>query len=238
MKKHPFSRKPGFTLLETVIAIGVLAVLLTAFMYVFGPAMSGIRKSINIQEADRLTSTLERELSTLRTGQQSNDIKTGFDKSFQWIKQSSEANNALFVYQYRGDPAKLRSDGTPEPVTNIGGSAGRDFVVTPMVRRLSDPLFLRDIAALEGAVFFVKSTQLIFDKSKGMIAGNKGAISDPQEGTPVASPDEFKEAVIAFSADFYSVPANSQSYFGGESFKKRFNNASKPMFTRNLAVRR
>ena len=52
------ARQSGFTLLETVIAIGVLAVLLTAFMYAFGPAMSGIRRAINIQEADRLASTL------------------------------------------------------------------------------------------------------------------------------------------------------------------------------------
>jgi len=51
----------GFTLMETVIAIGVLAVLLTAFMAVFGPATRGVRRSINVQEADRLAATLEKE---------------------------------------------------------------------------------------------------------------------------------------------------------------------------------
>ena len=50
--------------METVIAIGVLAVLLTGFMIVFAPAAAGIRKSINVQEADRLASTLEQELVT------------------------------------------------------------------------------------------------------------------------------------------------------------------------------
>jgi prepilin-type N-terminal cleavage/methylation domain-containing protein len=39
----------GFTLLETVIAIGVLAVLLTGFIIVFAPAAEGIKKSINVQ---------------------------------------------------------------------------------------------------------------------------------------------------------------------------------------------
>lgn len=238
MQTRPSSRTSGFTLLETVIAIGVLAVLLTAFMYAFGPAMSGIRRSINIQEADRLASTLESELVTLRSGQQSADIKTGFDKSFQWIKQASDPLNALFVYQYRGDPSKHRSDSTLEPVTRTGGVAGKDYIVQPMVRRLSDPLFSKDLDALEGPVFFIKCTQLVYNKGEGLIAGTPGAINDPQDGTPVATPDEYKEAVIAFAAEFYSMPANTESYFTGPDFKKRFKTVKNPIFTRNLAVRR
>lgn len=238
MNPSPRTRRAGFTLLETVIAIGVLAVLLTAFMAVFGPAMSGIRKSINVQEADRMASTLERELGTLRTGQQSADIKTGFDKAFQWVKQSNDANNALFVYQYRGDPSRLRSDNSLEPVTQSNLVAGRDYILQPMVRRLSDPLFVKDIAAIEGPVFLVKCTQLVFDKGSGLIAGSAGEIRDPQEGTPVASADDFKEAVIAFSAEFHSLPGNNEAFLLSQNFKKRFNSNTKPIFTRNLAVRR
>jgi len=238
MTPRPRSRHSGFTLLETVIAIGVLAVLLTAFMYAFGPAMSGIRRSINIQEADRLASTLEIELTTLRTGQGSADIKTGFDKSFQWIRQANDPLNALFVYQYRGDPSRRRTDGTLEPVTKSGGTAGKDYLVQPMVRRLSDQLFLKDIAALEGVVFYIKCTQLIFSKGKGLIAGSPGTIQDPQDGTLVGAPDDYKEAVIAFSAEFHSMPANNEAYFSGAAFKTRFKNDKNPIFTRNLAVRR
>jgi prepilin-type N-terminal cleavage/methylation domain-containing protein len=238
MKIQPCARQSGFTLLETVIAIGVLAVLLTVFMYVFGPAMLGIRRSINIQEADRLASTLERELATLRTGQQSKDVITGFDKSFQWIKQSSDPSNALFVYQYRGDPSKHRADSTLEPMTKYGGVAGKDYIVQPMLRRLSDPLFVKDLASLEGSVLLVKATQLIFDKGKGMIEGSQGEIKDPQDGTAVASPDNYGEAVIAFAAKFYSMPTNSETYFTGDAFKQRFRNLKEPIFTRNLAVRR
>ena len=238
MKMTPHQSRSGFTLMETVIAIGVLAVLLTAFMYVFGPAMAGIRKSINVQEADRLASTLERELGTLRAGQQTAGIKTGFDKAFEWVKKSNDANEALCVYQYRGDPSKQRSDGTMDPVTRTNGVAGRDFLVQPIVRRMSDPLFAKDLDAIEGPVFVVKCTQLVYDKSSGLVAGAQGEIRDPQEGIPVAAPDDFKEAVIAFSAEFYSMPANSAQFFLSETFKKRFRNASKPVFTRNLAVRR
>lgn len=238
MKLSKYQSRSGFTLMETVIAIGVLAVLLTAFMYVFGPAMAGIRKSINVQEADRLASTLERELGTLREGQQTGDITTGFDKAFEWIKKSSDANEALCVYQYRGDPGKQRKDGTMEPVTSTNGTVGVDFIVQPILRRVSDPLFSKDLEAVEGPVFVVKCTQLVYDKANGLIAGSAGEIRDPQEGKPVASPDDFPEAVIAFSADFHGMPANSTKFFLSEIFKKRFREASKPVFTRNIAVRR
>jgi prepilin-type N-terminal cleavage/methylation domain-containing protein len=238
MNNQTIPRRSGFTLVETVIAIGVLAVLLTAFMYVFGPAMTSIHRSIKIQEADRLASTLEKELTTLRSGQQSNDIKTGFDKSFQWIKEASDPAKAIFVYQYRGDPSKHRTDSTLEPTTLTNGVAGKDYIVQPMVRRLNDPLFVKDLAALEGAVFLIKTTQLIYKTGSGMIEGSQGEIQDPQSGTAITSPDKYEEAVIAFAAKFYNVPSNNESYFSGDSFKKRFRNAKDPIFTRNLAVRR
>ncbi|KAB2639376.1 MAG: type II secretion system protein [Verrucomicrobia bacterium] len=238
MNRPSSARQSGFTLLETVIAIGVLAVLLTAFMYAFGPAMSGIRRSINIQEADRLASTLQSELTTLRSGQQSGDIQTGFDKSFQWIKQANDPAAALFVYQYRGDPSKHRADSTLEPSLKIGGVAGKDYVVLPMVRRLNDPLFLKDLDALQGVVFYIKCTQLIYNKDKGLIPGTAGTISDPLDGSPAGKANDYKEAVIAFSAEFYSMPANNQAYFTGPNFKKSFKLTQKPIFTRNLAVRR
>ena len=239
MKTAIFRKRSGFTLMETVIAIGVLAVLLTAFMYVFGPAMAGIRKSINVQEADRLASTLERELGTLRSGQQSGDIKTGFDKAFEWVKKSNDPSDALCIYQYRGDPGKQRSDGTLEPVVrNSTGVAGRDFVVQPILRRMSDPQFAKDLEAVEGPVFVVKCTQLVYEKGSGLITGAEGEVRDMQEGTPVGSPDDYKDAVIAFSADFYSMPANSSQFFMSETFKKKFRSSGKPVFSRNLAVRR
>ena len=238
MKIQPTSRNSGFTLLETVIAMGVLAVLLTAFMAAFGPAMTGIRRAINVQEADRLASTLESELATLRSGQESSDIKTGFDKSFYWIKQANDSTTALFVYQYRGDPSKRRADSTLEPVPQTGGVPGKDYIVQPMIRRLNDALFLKDIAALEGPVLLVKITQLIFSNGQGLVKGLPGDIKDPQVGTAVTKPDDYKEAVIAFYAEFYGMPTNSETYFTGDAFKSRFKTIKYPIFTRNLAVRR
>jgi prepilin-type N-terminal cleavage/methylation domain-containing protein len=232
---HP-CRKRGFSLIETVIAIGVLAVLLTGFMIVFAPAAAGIRKSINVQEADRLATTLEQELVTFRTGDPGGN---GFGKAFTWIKDSNNANTALLIYQYRGSLSQLRPDGTPEPVREISGKQpGKDYTVQTMVRRKDDSKFLsEDLPAIEGSVYVVKCTQLVFNGGE-LKTGTAGQISDPKKaGAAVANPDDYPEAVIAFAAEFHALQAKSAGYFGAP-FTKFFTNAKNPVFSRNLAVRR
>lgn len=259
MKPSPIARTRGFTLLETVIAIGVLAVLLTGFMVVFTPAAEGIRKSINVEQAGRLASALEQELVTLRKGEATADIVTGFDKSFDRIKGSNTANTALMVYQYRGEiggTARATDDGTPKPVGVIKGKLpGKDYAVIPMVRRKSDANFIEDLPAIEGPVYLVKCTQLIFGSlpapatGTGLIMGTSGAIKNPKPNPAVVSVPpydpgpftkaaDYPEAVIAFSADFYQMPAKTQAYFGGAAFTAKFTTLKNPVFSRNLAVRR
>jgi prepilin-type N-terminal cleavage/methylation domain-containing protein len=233
MKTSLSFRRPGFTLLETVIAIGVLAVLLTGFMVVFAPAADGIRKSINIQQADRLASTLERELVTLRD----TNNPTGFDKAFEWIKASNAANEALLVYQYRGRTGSLRPDGTPTPEPMLKDKlVGKDYVVVPMVRRKNDANFRDDLNAIEGAVYLVKCTQLVFG-TDGLTLGSPGVIRDPKGTATSATSNDYPEAVIAFSAEFFMLPAKTADYFNG-AFNTRFAQFKNPVFTRNLAVRR
>jgi prepilin-type N-terminal cleavage/methylation domain-containing protein len=231
------SRPRGFSLIETVIAIGVLAVLLTGFMIVFAPAAAGIRRAISIQEADRLASTVEQELVTYRSGDPGN---TGFEKAFQWIKESNSANTALMVYQYRGSLSAKRPDGTPDPVTDAADKvAGRDYAVKTMLRRKNDPEFIKDLPAVEGGVYLVKCTQLVYNNQGELIPGAEGQIKDPKpEGAPSDNADLYPEAVIAFNAEFYALPGRNESYITGAAFTNFFNNPKKPVFTRNLAVRR
>lgn len=240
MKLQNLRFRRGFTLMETVIAIGVLALLLTAFLAVFGPATAGLRKAISVQEADRLSAALERELVTKRPGSSGNDYKTGFDKAYEWIKSAPDSGNAILLYQYRGDPSQLREDGTMEPYTKGDGVAGKDFIVQPAVRQRGDGLLLEDLAALDGRIFTVKLTQLVF--SGGQLArGEAGQITDPTpddgDTTGGSDSDGYPEAVIAFAAEFFIVPNSAPEYVkpGG-----KFNpeNLTKPIFTRNLAVRR
>jgi type II secretory pathway pseudopilin PulG len=239
MKKLLPKKVAGFTLMETVIAIGVLVVMLTAFMAVFGPATRGIRRSINVQEADRLTSALEKELSTNRpTATGSEDI-TAFHKAYNWILTSHQTGTVVFAYQYRGNPNQLRRDGTMQPYVTKGGQAGRDFVVQPMFRRRSDSEFINDLNALEGRVFFVKMTQLVFDGANGLKIGQSGIISPPVGSTPLpgTGADAFPEAVIPFTAEFYEIQTTDPNFLktGGKFDVAKY---TKPMFTRNLAVRR
>ena len=247
MKPSHTARTRGFTLLETVIAIGVLAVLLTGFMVVFTPAAEGIRKSINVQQADRLASALEQELVTLHGATETTNFKTGFNKAYDWIAESSKKeNNALMVYQYRGElGGTLRTnDKTPEPVVSLKNKLpGKDYIVVPMVRRKSDSNFSKDLPAIEGPVYMVVCSQLGFDGGE-LVVGDGGKIVDPKLASskmkvrPSIPVLDYPEAVIAFSADFYQLSGKTDSYFSSKAFKDKVSLPKNPVFTRNLAVRR
>ena len=240
MKKIPLHptklQRIGFTLTETVIAIGVLAVLLTGFIAVFTPAAQGIRRSISSEQADRLTTTLEMELVTLRSGQTPAAATTGFAKAYDWIKNGQDAANAILVYQYRGDPASLRPDGTPAPLPSISGEPGKNYLVQSIARRLDDPGLEADLRAIEGPLFFVKPTQLVYQNNELAPNSDKGSIKNA-DGTESNDATDYKEAVIAFTAEFCPLPTRTYAFLTGGSFEARFNTA-KPIFTRNLAVRR
>lgn len=241
------SRKKGFTLLETVIAIGVLAILLSGFMVVFAPAAAGIRKAINTQEASRLVTTVEQELVTIRGTQQVADYPTGFDKAFDYIKNSSgnDGGLGLVVYKYRASLSQIREDGTAEPVVETEGLIpGEDFVIQTMMRRKDDAALEEDIPAMEGAVYLVMCTQLILENNGGELAmepGTPGEIKDPvPPNSTVTTSDLYLHAVISFVADFHALPSRSEGFFANrfESTYLRLKEEGQPVFSRNLAVRR
>ncbi len=249
MKTHSKTHRDGFSLIETMIAIGVLAVLLTGFLIVFAPAASSIRKSLNSQDAARMVATLEQELVTLHGTTQTTEYATGFHKAFDYIRASNpggsggDVDKALLIYKYRAslNNSPPREDGTPWPLEVVGDKvAGVDYVVRNMVRRKGEAAFLEDLPATEGPIYLIKCTQLLqSNTTTELVLGIPGQIANASAPTtPVATADDYRHAVITFTADFYAIPGKAEAYFSSPTFQTLYDTASRPLFSRNLAVRR
>jgi type II secretory pathway pseudopilin PulG len=197
-------KRLGFTLVETAIAMGMVAVMISSFLVVFGPAIKGIDKSLSAKEADRLSSALELELGVLRDGEKDTEAETKddqyiscFEKAFYWIEESAMTDtnrHPVLIYQYRGDPNDVRADGTLEPLYDSGNQydpddpdvAGVDYVIQTSVRRLKDGYHTNKISAelyagnLVGKVYYVKMRQLVYNSSGEMVMGSLGEVTQLQ----------------------------------------------------------
>jgi type II secretory pathway pseudopilin PulG len=247
MRNYKHRSNSGFTLVETVIAMGIITIMITAFMAAFGPAVKGISRSISAKEVNRLASTLEYELSVLRPDE-ATTYTTAFEKAFTWIKTSGTKSDMLLMYQYRGDPTNPNSDGTLAPYTGTDGIPGKDYVLQSVVRQFSNSAVIAaelEPGILEGRVFIVKMSQLVFNNGALEVTGNPGAIQDPQNPGGGVSYTAYPEATIAFQASFYALKSSSYNYINSASFRLDSTRADghpddtgKPIFVRNMAVRR
>jgi type II secretory pathway pseudopilin PulG len=251
--KHTHNKRDykykGFTLVETAIAMGMVAVMISSFLVVFGPAIKGIDKSLSAKEADRLTNALELELNELRNGE---NYPTSFQKAFTWIPESNQSAPVL-IYQYRGKPNSVRADGTlnpfydnnniynPDPVIKPEDEKaipGKDYVIQTSVRRLGDSFHNSKIQAelypgnLVGKVYYAKMKQLVWNTSGKMVdTGDPEEILVPQNPYPNTTIATYPEAVIAFKVEMYAQPnalynTLNPPYEGD------------PVITKNMAVRR
>lgn len=242
-------RGKGFTLVETVIAMGIITIMITAFLAAFGPAVQGIRKSMSAKEANRLASTLEHELSVLRYDEHKDnggDYTTPFEKAYAWIRDSggTDKDNLVLLYQYRGNPDKTYDDGSLQPLVLPQDKdldvAGEEYVLQSVVRRLGDDKVAKELSAgvVEGRVLYIRMNQLIFKNGELVLTDdeNKGKIIDPNEPREATTTyEDYPEAVIAFQAEFFVLKSSIYAYV-----KNSFDPdaAGKPVFTRNMAIRR
>jgi len=247
MKYDIKPRLRGFTLAETVIALGILVVLITGFLAVFGPAADSIRKTLSAEEASRLQDTLISEITTMRgESEQTRYENDSFKKAFDWVSRSYVQGATIMLYRYKGDPTQVRDDGTMTVFTDANGIAGQDFIIQSMARRVDDVLFFEDIEAIVGRVFFVKLTQLVnndgsweptVDVTEPTAAIDAGKIISPYSGEDTdytAIPDQYPEAVLAVEASFFVLPTVSLKYienFSPEDFIR-------PVFKRNIPINR
>ena len=231
----------GFTLIETVLSIGIFSTFIVIFLAIFGFATGSLDDSIDSQEADRLVSTLGRELSIIRADEVDSEvgITTAFDKAYHWIQMSSLGEDGmLFVYSYEGNPNQVRPDGSLEPVlAGVGG----DTVATAAVHfvkggNLPDEM-LDELDSLSSPVFLVRLNQLVYEG--GELTNGEPGITPPREGqTPLPgatnAADAYPEAVIAFTAEFYQLASGSPEFLANLDLKK----LKRPLFSRPMTVRR
>lgn len=240
------SRTKGFSLVEVVIAIGIVAILLTTFMAVFGPAQKNIAKALGVADVSRLTSTLENEMGYLRKGEESSykgsdGNATAFEKAFQWVKDSDKEASAIVVYQYQGNPATTNPDGTTAAATLSGNTAvpGVDYITRTAARRVDNDLVKKELTpgVVVGSVYAVRMTQLVEDSSNndGLKLGEAGKIVNDDKSAAVDS-IAFTGSHLAFQAEFFLLPNNLSGFVTGGKWD--FDKLGTPVVTQNIAVRR
>lgn len=242
----------GFTLMETVVAVGIVGILLAIFIAMFIPAKQMVRAALTRQESERIENALRTELAILHPHEQAiagtskstfGNYVNAFDKAYYWMQKTKSPSTAIVLYTYRADlKRKQRADGTYPPVSGDKSVPGKDSVVTTTACLLNDPLRKNDFRYAVGPVFLVRMTQLLPQQNGTFkLSREPGAISSPK-GHKIESPDRYYSdqpenpwgANVMYRADFYLMnPPNA------DRFKKRtWAQLGQPVFSRNLSFRR
>jgi prepilin-type N-terminal cleavage/methylation domain-containing protein len=132
-------REHGFTLVEVVLALGIVSFSLAALIGMIPVAHGVLRDSGLRGECDRFHGILRQQLSG-----------AGYIASAAALDQ----NRYLYFYRYTGN-TRARSDTSFEPNPN-------DSLLLPCLgaRWQDDPLLTADLAAISGPLFRLKLTRL------------------------------------------------------------------------------
>lgn len=242
------SRKRGFTLMETLLAIALVGVLLSLYLTIFVPARGLVRQALSRQEAERITSNLRAELNTLHPGETASaTAKTSspgrylsaFDKAFYMMQASRRPSSSLVIFSYRADTSKEpRSNGMYPSVPAAKNVPGYNCQLVTAVGRMNDKDIRETMKDAVGPVFLVKLTQLVAQSNgEYVLAKTPGSIRGA--GTPeqyVSAPGE-KDAwggVIFCRADFYLLSPPNPERYRNRSWARM----GRPLFSSNLSFHR
>ncbi len=220
--------RKGFSIVEVAVAMGVVTLMLTTFIGIFGPAQKNVHGAINSKDAIALKDALSNELAILR-GNQPGTYASSYEKAIEYIKGSNGKSTAVLVYRYKADPSSSSDDGILT-IYEGDGLPGRDYVVETAVRKVGDEddddLIANELGstAINGPVFAVKMTELVDDGSGNLKLGNSGVVLAEDE------------AVVTFRAEFYKLAVNKASYVTGGNWD--FDSIGVPVIEVNMAVRR
>lgn len=238
----------GFTLMETLLAIGMVGVLLSIFLTIFVPARGMVQQALARQDAERISGILRAELSTIRADEQAPASATAasdgqylntFDKGFFWLLRTKTPGNTIVIYSYRGDTTKpARADGTPPIVPPSRNIPGMGNQLVTLACPIDDPLHKDQIKRAVGPVYMVRMTQ-ITEKGNGEyeLAGQPGSINGANSPDKfVSSPDEKNGwgGAVFYRADFYLMSPPNPARYRGKPWKR----LGRPLFSVNMSFRR
>lgn len=250
MKFIGWNKKPrrrGFTLMESLLAIGLVGVLLSIFLTVFVPARGMVRQALTRQEAERITGILRSEMSRLRADEEApegaqkstaNQFLSTFDKGFEWVKKCKNPSTAIVVFSYRADMSKPpRKDGSYPAVPASKSVPGKDTQLVSIACPMNDPLHKDSIRDAVGPVFLVKMTQLVRNGHEYRLVNAPGVISGASSPSEYASsPDDEMPwgGYIICRADFYHMTPPNPARYKGKSWKR----VGRPLFSANVSFHR
>ena len=239
----------GFSIVEVAIAMGVVTLLLTTFLGVFGPAQKNIQRALSTKDASRMKDTLSNEMSILRP---TDSDTSSFAKAFRMISGSHTKATAVLMYQYRAEPVDSGvgpedKDGILPAFKGTDGIQGKDYVIQTAVRALGvdDAKITAELAEVDGPVFVVRMTQLVDeDPADGQLiltawtasgAPVAGVTNPDAPGTPL-NVLAYPKAVIAFRAEFFKLSANKLGFINSTNWD--FDKIGNTVTEVNMAIRR
>jgi len=196
----PVARR-GFTLIETALAVVIVAIVLLAAIGLLIPAQRAIDDVLTADQATRLLNEIEKEMAVVRPNETAN-FTTGFDKAYRAANQHAAEDGVLAVFFYRaqkptaGGGTGGRTDGRLAPFTGdiVTSRAGDDYVLQAAVMPVA--AYNNDIAlkdALDGGLFLARLVPL------------EGLLPETSEQYLKNNPDPngYPEAVIPAAVEFY-----------------------------------
>ncbi len=247
MKKTITSRRGGFTLMETLLAVALVGVLVSIFLTVFVPARGMVQQALTKQEAERITGILRAEMGTIRPHERagaqdkrSSDGKylTAFDKGFYWLQKSKRPSTSIVIFSYRANTSKSpRADGSYPSVPASKAIPGKNSQLVSIACPMNDRLHKDDIKDAVGPVFVVKMSQLV-KKNNGeyRVSPNPGVIDEGNSPDEYYSKDEKNPwgGAVFYKAEFYLMSPPNPARYRDRNWQRM----GRPIFSANMSFHR
>lgn len=216
--------------METLLAMALVATLVSIFLVVFVPARGMVQKSLAQQDCDRLVGVLKTEMKTVRQDERSTSVASedkyvnAFDKGFYWLKKTAKPETAIVVFSYREDITKNpREDGTRPAIPVNESVPGETSNLVTIACPIDDKIHSKHIRDAVGPVFLVSMTHLEFKNGEWKANAKPGNI--PGGGSPASYIEdsharELGGASIMYRADFYMLNTPNPNVVKGKDWKR------------------